>query len=145
MAAMMLPSELPLLRLDFATARSPLRSVMLAGGYLVVWMVFATPLFFVPAPPWEIAVALAAAYQLTPVRRRCLAACRSPIGWIVHGWRDGLSGALRNGVERGVSCAGCCVGAMILLLAVGAMSVWWMALAGAAIFVEKRGFARWAT
>jgi len=33
---------------------------------------------------------------------------------------------------------------MLVLLAVGIMSVWWMALAGAAIFVEKRAFA-WGT
>jgi predicted metal-binding membrane protein len=145
MTAMMLPSELPLLRLDFATARSPLRSALLAGGYVLVWMVFAAPLFFVPAPPWEIAVALAAAYQLTPVKRRCLTVCRSPVAWIIRRWRDGYAGALRTGVERGLWCAGCCVGAMVVLLAVGMMSVWWMALAGAFIFVEKQGFAAWAT
>jgi predicted metal-binding membrane protein len=145
MAAVMLPSELAFLRLDFATARSPLRTAVVVAGYLAVWMAFATPLFLLPAPPWEIAVALAAAYELTPVKRRCLAACRSPLGWMVHRWRDGLAGAFRTGAERGLWCAGCCVGAMVVLLAVGMMSVWWLALAGTAIFVEKRGFAVWAT
>jgi predicted metal-binding membrane protein len=144
MAAMMLPSELPFLRLDHATARSSLRTAFVACGYLMVWIAFATPLFFVPAPPWELAIALAAAYQLTPVKRRCLTVCRSPLAFIVHGWRDGLGGALRTGVERGVWCAGCCVGAMVVLLAVGMMSIWWMAVVGAVIFVEKRGFAVWA-
>jgi len=32
MAAMMLPSELPLFRLDFATVRSPARTVALSGA-----------------------------------------------------------------------------------------------------------------
>jgi predicted metal-binding membrane protein len=32
---------------------------------------------------------------------------------------------------------------MIVLLAVGMMNVWLMALIGAAIVVEKRGFAAW--
>jgi len=78
------------------------------------------------------------------VKRRCLTVCRSPLAFIVHGWRDGLGGALRTGVERGLWCAGCCVGAMVVLLAVGMMSIWWMAVVGAAIFVEKRGFMVWA-
>jgi predicted metal-binding membrane protein len=34
---------------------------------------------------------------------------------------------------------------MVVLLAVGMMSYWWMALAGAFIFVEKRGAIPWAT
>lgn len=144
MAATMLPSELAFLRLDYGTARSPLRTVALASGYVAVWMAFATPLFFLPSPPWEIAVAVAAAYQLTPLKRRCLTVCRTPFARIVHGWRDGLHGAFRTGIESALWCAGCCAGAMLVLLAVGMMSYWWMALAGAAIFVEKRAF-RWAT
>ena len=140
----MLPSELAFFRLDYATARSKSRTAVLASGYLAVWIALAAPLFFLPAPPWEIAVAVAAAYQLTPFKRRCLAVCRTPLARIVHGWRDGHIGAFRTGVGNGLWCAGCCAGAMLVLLAVGLMSFWWMALAGAAIFVEKRAFA-WAT
>lgn len=144
MAAMMLPSELAFLRLDYRTARSPVRTTALAAGYVAVWAFFATPLMFVPAPPWEIAVALAVAYQITPLRRRCLAVCRTPFARIVHGWRDGLRGAFRTGIESGLWCSGCCAGAMVVLLSFGLMNYWLMALAGAAIFVEKRAF-RWAT
>ncbi len=144
MAGMMLPSELAYFRLDYATARSKLRTAVVASGYVAVWVALATPLFFLPAPPWEIAVAVAAAYQLTPLKRRCLAVCRTPLARIVHGWRDGHAGAFRTGVGNGLWCAGCCAGAMLVLLAVGIMSVWWMAIAGAAIFAEKRAFA-WAT
>jgi len=144
MAGMMLPSELAYFRLDYATARSKLRTAVVASGYVAVWVALATPLFFLPEPPWEIAVAVAAAYQLTPLKRRCLAVCRTPLARIVHGWRDGHAGAFRTGVGNGLWCAGCCAGAMLVLLAVGIMSVWWMAIAGAAIFAEKRAFA-WAT
>lgn len=144
MAAMMLPSEVAFLRLDYKTARSPLRTTVLSSGYVAVWIVLATPLFFLPAPSWEIAIAVAAAYQLTPLKRRCLTVCRTPFARIVHGWRDSLPGAFRTGVESGLWCAGCCAGAMLVLLAVGLMNYWLMALAGAAIFVEKRAF-RWAT
>jgi predicted metal-binding membrane protein len=145
MAAMMLPSELPYLRLQYATSRSPSRTAFVATGYVVVWTALAAPLFFVPwRPPWELALAVAAAYQLTPVKRRCLAVCRAPLARVVHGWRDGHVGALRMGAESGVWCAGCCVGAMVVLLAAGMMSMWWMAAVGAAIFVEKGAF-RWVT
>jgi len=140
MAAMMLPSELAYFRLDYATARSPLRTAVLAGGYLAVWTAFSAPLFFVPALPWEIALALAAAYQITPLKKRCLAVCRAPFARIVHRWRDGLGGAFRTGVENGLWCAGCCVGLMVLVLAVMMLSMWWMALVAAAIFVEKRAY-----
>jgi predicted metal-binding membrane protein len=144
MAAMMLPSELAFFRLDYATARSPLRTGILAAGYVAVWIGLATPLFFLPAPPWEIAVAAAAAYQLTPLKRRCLRVCRTPFARIIHHWRDGLHGAFRTGIGNGLWCAGCCVPAMLVLLAVGMMSYMWMALIGVAIFAEKRAPVRWA-
>ena len=145
MAAMMLPSELAYFRLDYATARSPLRTATVAAGYVAVWTALAAPLFFLPAPPWEIAVAVAVAYQITPLKRRCLSVCRAPFARIVHGWRDGLTGAFRTGIGNGMWCAGCCAGAMLVLLAVGLMSYWWMALAGAFIFIEKRATVPWAT
>jgi predicted metal-binding membrane protein len=145
MAGMMLPSELAFFRLDYATARSRLRTGILASGYIAVWLSLAAPLFFVPVPPWEIAVAVAAAYQITPLKRRCLAVCRAPLARIVHGWRDGLVGAFRTGVGNGLWCVGCCVPAMLVLVAVGMMSYLWMALAGAFIFVEKRAAIPWAT
>jgi predicted metal-binding membrane protein len=139
MAAMMLPSELPLLRLDFLAARSPLRTAALGAGYLAVWLALATPLFFVPAPPWELALAIAVAYQLTPLKRRCLRVCRAPLGRVLHGWRDGYVGAFRMGVENGVWCVGCCIGLTAVLIAVGMASLLWMAAIGALIFVEKAG------
>jgi predicted metal-binding membrane protein len=141
MAAMMLPSELPILRLEYATARSPLRTAFLAGGYLAVWLALAVPLFFAPAPPWELAVVLAAAYTFTPLRRGCLAVCRAPLARLVHGWRESYAGAFRMGVENAIWCVGCCIGLMVVLLAVGMISIWWMAGIGAFIFFEKRAFA----
>jgi predicted metal-binding membrane protein len=144
MAGMMLPSELAFLRLDYLTARSAVRTATVAAGYLAVWTLLAAPLFFLPAPPWELALAIAAAYQITPIKRRCLTVCRTPFARIVRNWRDGLHGAFRTGIESGLWCAGCCAGAMVVILAVGMMSWWWMVAAGAAIFVEKRAF-RWAT
>jgi predicted metal-binding membrane protein len=138
MAAMMLPSELPLLRLDHATSRSLTRTAVLGAGYVTVWLAVGLAAMKLP---WQIPVwwALAAAllYQVTPAKRRCLAVCRAPLARIFHGWRDGYVGAFRMGVENGVWCLGCCIGFMVVLVALGMTSVVWMAVIGTVVFVEK--------
>jgi predicted metal-binding membrane protein len=149
MAAMMLPSEWPLVRLDHATSRSTVRSAALVSGYLLVWCALGAVVFAADrlSSGWVLgmhgrtltaAVLLgAAAYQLTPLKTRCLGVCRAPLARILHGWRDGLAGALRMGVVNGAWCLGCCVGLMAALLVVGMMNALAMALVAAAIFVEK--------
>ena len=57
--------------------------------------------------------------------------------FILHGWRRGRLGALRMGVEHGAYCVGCCWGLMVILFAVGVMSVFWMAVIAGVIFAEK--------
>jgi predicted metal-binding membrane protein len=149
MGAMMLPSELPLLRLDYATARSRTRTAALLLGYLAVWIALAAPIWIgdravggrlLGMHGRELTAAIlatAALYQLTPLKRRCLAICRAPLARILHGWRDGHRGAFRMGVVNGLWCIGCCVGLTASLLALGMMSIGWMAVVGAAIFLEK--------
>ena len=39
--------------------------------------------------------------------------------------------------EHGAYCVGCCWGLMIVLFALGVMSLFWMALVAAVIFVQK--------
>jgi predicted metal-binding membrane protein len=140
MAAMMLPSELPLLRLDHATSRSALRTAVLGAGYVSVWLAVGFAAMKLPfeLPLWW-ALGAAALYQLTPLKRRCLAVCRAPLARVLHGWHDGLGGAFRMGVENGVWCLGCCIGFTAVLVALGMTSVVWMAVVGGAIFVEKVG------
>ena len=41
------------------------------------------------------------------------------------------------GVEHGGICVGCCIGLMLALFALGAMSLFWMAVVAAAILIEK--------
>ncbi len=149
MAAMMLPSELPLLRLDYATARSRLRLAALGVGYLGVWIALAAPVWLADRVAGgrilemhgralsAAILAAAAVYQLTPLKRRCLAVCRAPLARILHGWRDGATGAFRMGVVNGFWCVGCCAGLTVALLALGMMSFGWMIVVGAAIVIEK--------
>ncbi len=41
------------------------------------------------------------------------------------------------GVEHGVYCVGCCWGLMVVLFALGVMSVTWMAIVAGVIFAQK--------
>jgi predicted metal-binding membrane protein len=128
---MMLPSELPLLRLDYATARSRTRTTALLLGYLAVWIALAAPVWLgdraiggrlLGMHGRELTAGIlgaAALYQLTPLKRRCLAICRAPLARILHGWRDGHRGAFRMGVVNGLWCVG------------------WMVAVGVAILIEK--------
>jgi predicted metal-binding membrane protein len=138
MAAMMLPSELPLLRLDHATARSAARTVVLAAGYVTVWLAVGAAAMALPfaLPIWWV-LGAAAVYELTPLKRRCLKICRSPLARVLHGWRDGLGGAFRMGVENGLWCLGCCVGLTVLLVALGMTNIWWMLVIGGVVLAEK--------
>jgi predicted metal-binding membrane protein len=49
----------------------------------------------------------------------------------------GRSRDVRVGLHHGATCAGCCWGLMIVLIAVGAMNVAVMAALAVVIFVEK--------
>ena len=72
-------------------------------------------------------LAVAGAYQLSPLKRACLRRCRSPLAFLVAEWRPGLVGALRLGVRHGVECVLCCWALMALVFVVGAMNLLWMA------------------
>ena len=49
----------------------------------------------------------------------CLRACRSPLGFLMSDWRDGLWGAWHMGMRHGVCCLGCCWALMALLFVGG--------------------------
>jgi predicted metal-binding membrane protein len=161
MAAMMLPPAAPMVltfaRIRRERARRGKASVptwVFVGGYLAIWAAFgllayAVYRLLVAADPgflaWDEygpiaaggAVALAGLYQLTPLKSACLKHCRTPLHFVLHGWREGYVGALRMGGEHGAYCVGCCWGLMLILFALGVMSLVWMAVVAAVIFAEK--------
>jgi len=137
MAAMMLPSELPLLRLAHASTRSFRHTALLATGYAAVWLAVGVAAMKAPMLPVTWVLAAVALYQSTPLKRRCLAVCRAPLARILHGWRDGGLGAFRMGVENGLWCLGCCVGLTLVLIALGMTNILLMAAVAAVIYVEK--------
>ncbi|HET8894543.1 MAG TPA: DUF2182 domain-containing protein [Gaiellaceae bacterium] len=150
MAAMMFPSVAPTVTLyaRMARRRVPIAPLVFAAGYLVIWTVPGLLAYSVwrgghnwlgDAGQWLVAGTLvgAAAYELTPLKGVCLAKCRSPFGFLIGSWRDGLRGAFEMGARHGAWCIGCCWALMAALFALGVMSVAWMALVAALIAAEK--------
>ena len=154
MAAMMLPSVAPTAALYARTVQSR-RTVRLAGmvaGYLAVWAVAGLPAYGLawmtgsltgqhPSVAHVLAIvtfAVVGAYQLSPLKDRCLAHCRSPLALLLHyGSYRGWSRDLRVGVHHGGYCLGCCWGLMVILIAVGVMNLVAMVALAALVLVEK--------
>jgi predicted metal-binding membrane protein len=161
MAAMMLPAVLPVVLLYARVSSERTRRGVAAvgtpvflAGYLAVWTAFGILAYAIARLiigqhfgllQWDRggryvaagAIGLAALYQLTPLKRVCLRHCRSPLSLVLGHWREGRVGAVRMGVEHGGWCVGCCWGLMLALFAVGVMSIAWMVIIAAVIFVEK--------
>jgi predicted metal-binding membrane protein len=162
MAAMMLPSTAPMVLVVHRVAGerggrasgAPATTASFLAGYLAAWTACGLAAYGLfralsAAHPgflaWDrsgplvagAAVAAAGAYQLTPLKRACLRHCRTPLHFVMHRWRRGPAGALAMGLEHGAWCLGCCVGLMLVLFAIGVMSLAWMALVAVLIFAEK--------
>lgn len=76
-------------------------------------------------------------YQLTPLKRVCLARCRSPFSFLLRYWHDGRWGAVRMGLRHGVFCLGCCLLLFLVLLPLGVMNIGAMLVVAALVFAEK--------
>jgi predicted metal-binding membrane protein len=134
-AAMMLPSLVPAASLATSIGSS---GAAFVGGYFAVWaatagLAFEAARVLMGAGRWLAvgAIVATALYQLTPVKSACLRRCRSPLGLLLR------RRALGAGLEHGLVCLGCCWALMLTLLALGVGSMFWMAVLGAAIFLEK--------
>ncbi|PJK28003.1 DUF2182 domain-containing protein [Minwuia thermotolerans] len=157
MAAMMLPSALPML-LTFAhlnrRAGTPGRTRSFAAAYVAIWSAFsvlATALqwvlqaaelsnpMIVVTSPWLGAALLAIAgiFQFTPLKRACLHHCRTPMGFLLTDWRGGTGGAWTMGLRHGAYCLGCCWALMALLFVGGVMNILWIAALAALVAAEK--------
>jgi len=152
MAAMMLPSVTPLATLY---ARTNPRAAQIGGlvlGYLAVWAAAGLPAYGLawlagwltgghPGAAHAAAVAVFAVvgvYQLSPLKDRCLAHCRSPLALLLHyGSYRGRLRDMRAGAHNGAYCLGCCWGLMVILVAVGVMNIAAMIGLAAVVLIEK--------
>jgi predicted metal-binding membrane protein len=154
MTAMMLPTIAPFAALytRTLTGHRQRRIAELAGGYLLVWASASVPAYTLawlagglagnrPLAARVLAVAIFAGcgiYQLTPLKDRCLARCRSPLGFVLkYGSYRGPARDLRAGINHGGFCLGCCWALMALLVAVGLMNLAAMVALAAVVLAEK--------
>jgi predicted metal-binding membrane protein len=159
MVAMMLPSLVPMLwRYREAvgwpgTSRLGRLTALVGVGYFLVWTVFGMAAFPVgaalaaivmeqPALARAVPIAvgmvvlIAGSLQFTAWKARHLACCREAPGCGRTLPAD-AGAAWRYGLRLGLHCIHCCAGPMAILLVVGVMDLRAMALATAAITVER--------
>lgn len=167
MAAMMLPSTLPMMallrRIDAAASGASRggRTVSFTLGYLSVWTGFSLLATLAQwglleirlvSPMMESAsvhlsaglLVLAGIYQFSPLKQVCLRQCRSPLSFLLT--RKSDSG-YRLGLRLGLYCTGCCALLMALLFVLGVMNLLWILALTVIVLLEKRlpdprGFSR---
>lgn len=161
MVAMMIPSAMPMILTFDSVNRQRRRSGdsltltwVFISGYLLVWTLFSlaatllqgilhdrtilTPMMASRSPLFGGAILLAAGlFQLTPFKNTCLKHCRTPLHFLMTGWREGRRGALLMGVKHGLFCTACCWLLMALLFVLGVMNLLWIAAISVFVLIEK--------
>jgi predicted metal-binding membrane protein len=157
-AAMMLPSSVPLVRsfrMVSAAQPRPDRALgSLLAGYAVVWSAFGLVAFvgdvgvhrlvhgwaWLGAHDYVIAgsvLVIAGAFQFSDLKDRCLSECRHPGPFLLRHYGRGVGAAYRLGVAHGKFCLGCCWALMLVGFAAGVANLWWMAALTAVMVAEK--------
>ena len=156
-AAMMLPASLRAIQLVEGTASSvvsPRRArASFLASFALVWAAFGLVAFLgdvglhhvVDTTPWlaerpwliEAAIlALAGGYQLVPLKRRSLAACRHPAEAAVTAPMGSIG---RLDLRHGLACLGSSWALMLLMFAEGFASIGWMVALTALMVYEATG------
>jgi predicted metal-binding membrane protein len=126
MAAMMLPGAVPAV-LRRAGANGRVRAVPLfVGSYLAVWTLVGVAVYALHEPHGTSAAGVltiaAGVYELTPLKRTCRRRCRKNV---------------RSGLQFGLYCVGSSIGLMVMLAALGVMSVTWMSVVAVLVLAQK--------
>jgi len=126
MAAMMLPGLVPAV-LSRGRSTGPVRAVVpFVASYLVVWTLVGALLYVLYRPHGTTTAGLvvisAGLYELTRLKQHCRRCCRA---------------RTRSGFEFGLYCVGSSIGLMVMLVALGVMSVTWMLVIAALVFAQK--------
>jgi predicted metal-binding membrane protein len=125
MAAMMLPGAAPAV-MRSAQARGVRTVPLFVLSYLAVWTLVGVVVYALYQPHSSVAagvlVVTVGVYELTPLKRHFRRRCRESVG---------------SGFEFGLCCVGSSLGLMLILVALGAMSVPWMAAVAAVVLAQK--------
>ena len=126
MAAMMLPGAVPaVLRRAHDSGR--VRTVPLfIGSYLALWTLVGVAVYVLYRPHGTFAAGViaivAGVYELTPLKQHYRRRCQETV---------------RSGFEFGRYCVGSSIGLMLMLVALGVMSVVWMSVIAALVLAQK--------
>jgi predicted metal-binding membrane protein len=126
MAAMMLPGAAPAI-LRHAQASGHVRAAPLfVVSYLAVWTLIGVGVYALYRPHGSFAagvVAIAAGlYEFTPLKQHFRQRCHESV---------------RSGFEFGLYCVGSSIGLMLMLVALGVMSVAWMSVIALLVLAQK--------
>jgi len=126
MAAMMLPGAVPAVARFAAAERRLHAGPFFAASYLAVWTLVGLAVFALYEPHGSLAAGAltiaAGIYEFTPLKRQCRRRCRESVG---------------SGLELGIYCVGSSIGLMVMLLALGAMSIAWMSVVAVLVLAQK--------
>ena len=151
MAAMMLPSAIPLVSRFARQAEGrrtrPAAVGMLGLAYLAIWLAFGVVCYLAYnalGMPWRsqalvggAALGLAGLYALTPLKRTSQERCREVS--VLHGplpFNLIRAGAVADW-RYGLSCLGCSAGLMVAMVMVGMTSLGWTIVLAAFVLVYK--------
>jgi predicted metal-binding membrane protein len=161
MVAMMIPSAAPMIltfagvnRKRRAQERPYVPTTVFILGYLAVWTAFSalaavaqwalhgwallSSMMVSTSPVLGGTLLIAAGlFKWTPLKNVCLTHYRSPLSFLMTGWRESLAGAFCMGVKHCAYCTGCCWFLMALLLVAGVMNTWWVGIISALVLLEK--------
>ncbi len=128
MAAMMLPGLVPAVVRRARTSGAVRAVVPFVASYLVVWTLVGAVLYALYRPHGTttagLVVIAAGLYELTRLKQHCRRCCRART-------RSG------GGFEFGLYCVGSSIGLMVMLVALGVMSIPWMVAIAGLVFVQK--------
>jgi predicted metal-binding membrane protein len=126
MGAMMLPGATPAVLRRAHAGRRVDTVPLFVGSYLAVWTLVGVAVYAVYRPHGTAVVgglAIAAGiYEIAPLKRHFREHCRQ---------------GSHSGLEFGLSCVGSSIGLMLLFVALGVMSVLWMAVIALLIAAQK--------
>jgi predicted metal-binding membrane protein len=126
MAAMMLPGASPAVWRHIQVSGRVRAVPTFVGSYLFVWTLVGVAVYAMYRPHGSIAagaVTIAVGvFELTPIKRCFRRRCRESV---------------RSGFEFGLCCVGSSIGLMVMLFAIGPMSVAWMAGIALLVLAQK--------
>jgi predicted metal-binding membrane protein len=126
MAAMMLPGTAPAVMRRVQASGRAHAMPLFVGSYLAVWALVGVAVYALYRPHGTlaagVAVIAAGAYELTPVKQHFRRRCRESV---------------QSGFGFGLCCVGSSIGLMLMLVALGVMSITWMVMIAVLALAQK--------